>query len=90
MSTVLIETLWNVKLYVFTVSASPALSINRNIVECKVLCISLVRVCSWVLIETLWNVKLYSVAIRLKVAGINRNIVECKVFLGVLPVRSSE
>ena len=54
---VLIETLWNVKVYIICENVDDGLSFNRNIVECKVH-----RECSaaeWtlVLIETLWNVK---------------------------------
>ena len=35
MSTVLIETLWNVKLYITEGAAEGVRGINRNIVECK-------------------------------------------------------
>ena len=56
-SSVLIETLWNVKRLLMITVCTPHSCINRNIVECKVQ--------KWVpkhshidvLIETLWNVK---------------------------------
>ena len=64
-------------------------SINRNIVECKVLivcpdCIGIF----FVLIETLWNVKIWKQAHDIGLSNrINRNIVECKVYLrSILPV----
>ena len=52
---VLIETLWNVNPSV-SIPPSAALSINRNIVECKYLLRRCIRDGFTVLIETLWNV----------------------------------
>ena len=56
---VLIETLWNVKLYAYCFGRVIT-SINRNIVECKVNISIKVNSANLVLIETLWNVKLVS------------------------------
>ncbi len=54
---VLIETLWNVKLYMFFLFSVSGIRINRNIVECKDH-IDLTAFHHFkVLIETLWNVK---------------------------------
>ncbi len=56
---VLIETLWNVKLYhssLFTCFTS----INRNIMECKEAQAYDMSTALTVLIETLWNVKLHT------------------------------
>ena len=54
---VLIETLWNVKIFHFSLLRHLWHSINRNIVECKGghRCYNACR--ATVLIETLWNVK---------------------------------
>ena len=58
------------------------MGINRNIVECKVLCLSFQTDPHSVLIETSWNVKDYeSRCESVKEYSINRNIVECKVYL---------
>ena len=55
---VLIETLWNVKFKQHSSFSKFSLSINRNIVECKVFNIMHdFSVVMTVLIETLWNVK---------------------------------
>ena len=55
------------------------MGINRNIVECKVLCLSFQTDPHSVLIETSWNVKDYeSRCESVKEYSINRNIVECK------------
>ena len=56
---VLIETLWNVKLYAYCFGRVIT-SINRNIVDCKVNISIKVNSANLVLIETLWNVKLVS------------------------------
>ena len=54
-------------------------SINRNIVECKVVSDRPAEVMAFVLIETLWNVKFFYDGIwRDRPDRINRNIVECK------------
>ena len=59
-----------------------SMGINRNIVECKVLCLSFQTDPHSVLIETSWNVKDYeSRCESVKEYSINRNIVECKVYL---------
>ena len=79
-SSVLIETLWNVKTNTLPAKPQVFTSINRNIVECKEedrLLQLLLR--TSVLIETLWNVKINTRANILRSPGINRNIVECKV-----------
>ena len=56
MNPVLIETLWNVKIYSKRL-AGYLLRINRNIVECKADKQNILCRISTVLIETLWNVK---------------------------------
>ena len=80
---VLIETLWNVKIYQHPQIGRGEYRINRNIVECKdnFLIVSVVK--GHVLIETLWNVKdlQYQPLLRCKIR-INRNIVECKAIYG--------
>ena len=56
--TVLIETLWNVKIIFMLLYCFWYIRINRNIVECKVIfCIYNTDFFGIVLIETLWNVK---------------------------------
>ena len=77
---VLIETLWNVKLYVSPVDRL-TLCINRNIVECKVAVLSGISRGRIVLIETLWNVKKELLRLMTQARSINRNIVECKAWL---------
>ena len=57
MSCVLIETLWNVKMVLIPLILVEW-SINRNIVECKVLVFLRSVHHQTVLIETLWNVKI--------------------------------
>ena len=55
------------------------MGINRNIVECKEICETVLQGTGSVLIETLWNVK--TDGRNLSCAEplcINRNIVECK------------
>ena len=54
---VLIETLWNVKVYQSTAEFGNLVRINRNIVECKVASGYTKLESDSVLIETLWNVK---------------------------------
>ena len=56
LSSVLIETLWNVKDSGYHIDPWRR-SINRNIVECKELRKEINLVMIFVLIETLWNVK---------------------------------
>ena len=56
--TVLIETLWNVKVYKGERTSMWRLSFNRNIVECKDEYMRMQEIrLAQVLIETLWNVK---------------------------------
>ena len=54
---VLIETYWNVKFNGYTAYLHKGESINRNILECKVMNAMIALVASFVLIETYWNVK---------------------------------
>ena len=54
--TVLIETLWNVNLIPHNLFCIDVLSINRNIVECKLNRNRELEGQKPVLIETLWNV----------------------------------
>ena len=61
-----------------TATIQSSLSINRNIVECKVVSCETNPLESLVLIETLWNVKLQVRPPRMAALRINRNIVECK------------
>ena len=56
---VLIETLWNVKTYLFAIVSDSPAGINRNIVECKDASLVTTMFAFAVLIETLWNVKLF-------------------------------
>ena len=78
---VLIETSWNVKTIVLTLSHKKT-SINRNIVECKVSCQLIGTGLLSVLIETSWNVKSHPPNWLIGAQNsINRNIVECKGFL---------
>ena len=55
-ASVLIETLWNVKIHLNSFFVPPR-SINRNIMECKDYCGMFFHRIKDVLIETLWNVK---------------------------------
>ena len=57
-STVLIETLWNVKVSILCSVPNSIRRINRNIVECKVKKTLSGLWSALVLIETLWNVKI--------------------------------
>ena len=76
---VLIETLWNVKVYQSTAEFGNLVRINRNIVECKVASGYTKLESDSVLIETLWNVKNLRAPRKLtEEQSINRNIVECK------------
>ena len=77
-SLVLIETLWNVKTNALKFLFSFAASINRNIVECKVILFRHMQKGEVVLIETLWNVKVFFHIHGASSPRINRNIVECK------------
>ena len=54
----LIETLWNVKLFVALIVVVSLLGFNRDIVECKVFCVRKIITTALDLIETLWNVKM--------------------------------
>ena len=54
---VLIETLWNVKMYHWRKQYYCSICINRNIMECKVVIFTTSAESVLVLIETLWNVK---------------------------------
>ena len=54
---VLIETLWNVKLFTISFILMSISCINRNIVECKGQMRQIFLLPKEVLIETLWNVK---------------------------------
>ena len=55
--TVLIETYWNVKSSPAAELVSEPISINRNILECKVVTAQSSHSLTLVLIETYWNVK---------------------------------
>ena len=77
-STVLIETLWNVKKYNAEITTLMNTVLIETLWNVKLLSRRVERVPVYVLIETLWNVKeaVHNNAwIR---HGINRNIVECK------------
>ena len=63
-----------------TATIQSSLSINRNIVECKVVSCETNPLESLVLIETLWNVKRHPPSQDHGEMSINRNIVECKGF----------
>ena len=52
--------------------------INRNIVECKSICLLSSAISLPVLIETLWNVNICTFPLIYTDFGINRNIMECK------------
>ena len=68
-----------------------AISINRNIVECKDSEKNFIRHSRRVLIETLWNVKLQDKAEPCGQDGrINRNIVECKGDISVKKMYSND
>ena len=59
-------------------TSSLVISINRNILECKVgISASHLRRRN-VLIETYWNVNSFPAARNMASVGINRNILECK------------
>ena len=76
---VLIETLWNVKIFPSPPLASDVTGINRNIMECKDHPLMELCEAGRVLIETLWNVKYVSQRKHTRADGsINRNIMECK------------
>ena len=76
-------------IYIWNGNKKLSMGINRNIVECKVLCLSFQTDPHSVLIETSWNVKRYvAVIVAEPVFCINRNIVECKVALSMLPAKA--
>ena len=75
---VLIETYWNVKLSTSRVITRQR-SINRNILECKVMKRKDDGHFIDVLIETYWNVKKNIFSPNTQSLRINRNILECKV-----------
>ena len=54
------------------------LSINRNILECKLYFYGDIVSATWVLIETYWNVNPEGQDYRTVSGSINRNILECK------------
>ena len=61
------------------IGGSEERGINRNILECKVLCYAGRYDRTYVLIETYWNVKTESSACSMtRLTSINRNILECK------------
>ena len=79
---VLIETYWNVKDEIQHLIKCD-LSINRNILECKVKEKFLISRKPVVLIETYWNVKKAVIAsVTISETRINRNILECKELSG--------
>ena len=76
---VLIDTLWNVKLYTPATHPDGHLSINRYTMECKGGFNRAFSNNSYVLIDTLWNVKTVSPSdIKLEQSCINRYTMECK------------
>ena len=75
---VLIETYWNVNMFILTAISSHFIRINRNILECKSNTHIAARPPSDVLIETYWNVNSFVEIIKQLSPGINRNILECK------------
>ena len=76
---VLIETYWNVKQKGEDVTISSLFGINRNILECKVVCQRDPDESCAVLIETYWNVKGNTLQMSpIPHSCINRNILECK------------
>ena len=58
--------------------AMTVLSINRNILECKLYFYGDIVSATWVLIETYWNVNPEGQDYRTVSGSINRNILECK------------
>ena len=61
------------------IGGSEERGINRNILECKVICVHYFAVNLNVLIETYWNVKMDDLFLdTYYFFGINRNILECK------------
>ena len=75
----LIETLWNVNVFLMDGRTSPATRINRNIVECKFSSLSLCSLHIFRINRNIVECKLKSLLfIYLKPFRINRNIVECK------------
>ena len=76
---VLIETYWNVKSGVLSISRLPINGINRNILECKDGKKVVYRSNGLVLIETYWNVKACNLSRITAISRFYRNILECKV-----------
>ena len=79
--TVLIETLWNVKVSADCLYLSAVPVLIETLWNVKEDWNFRVMIPAMVLIETLWNVKSYAYQNFCEMyEGINRNIVECKVF----------
>ena len=76
---VLIETSWNVKVFLDIEDKCQENCINRNIVECKESFPEGDLIPISVLIETSWNVKCECISFFYLIHSINRNIVEYKV-----------
>ena len=76
----LIETLWNVKIFLILLSIASFFDLIETLWNVKIILKQYTGVMHVDLIETLWNVKLQRVA-RWGgiVSGFNRDIVECKV-----------
>ena len=84
-SSVLIETLWNVKEYSRSAFLVPEEVLIETLWNVKVCVQEEKSYGRSVLIETLWNVKLdISFEVFFQVVRINRNIVECKVHFSAL------
>ena len=79
-TTVLIETLWNVKYGRKPGKKDDADSINRNIMECKVILLCLLRSILHCINRNIMECKVTIFVSLMRYAlGINRNIMECKV-----------
>ena len=77
---VLIETLWNVKLFFSFPIQQPSLVLIETLWNVKIFAFGYFCHQAFVLIETLWNVKRNRIEPKLfGNFGINRNIMECKV-----------
>ena len=79
-ASVLIETLWNVKMIIQFKYFSAEMVLIETLWNVKRKMDTGIPDASFVLIETLWNVKLYKVTPPALTDSINRNIVECKVY----------
>ena len=76
---VLIETLWNVKLFFSFPIQQPSLVLIETLWNVKIFAFGYFCHQAFVLIETLWNVKRNRIEPKLfGNFGINRNIMECK------------